>query len=519
MARDGRESDGIRKVSVVPYIELTDVLTSDVQSGDVVTYTAAAAGLDASVQTRRVSINIAARYEHQIAWHSRAGDADLVTGLANARFDVLPGVSLEGGALATRSRPDSRGFAPAFFANDLANVSSVYSAYFGPSLSTGRGPIFVNAAYHFGYTKVTSPGSTGAAPGTLLQDYFDDSKSQAATVSTGFKSGTIAPFGVTLSAGWNREDMGQLDRRFDGLYVRGESLLPLTGTFALVGGVGYEKIKATSRDPRIDGAGNVVLDGRGRFVTDTISPRRIAYQTDGIYWDAGVVWRPSPRTAVQGRAGRRYASWSFTGSLSYAPMRDVSVQIGVFDGIETFGNQLQSAVRTLPQQFSQTRDLLAQQFSGCTFGTTGGAAAGACLNSVFQSISTSTYRARGVDAVVAASRGGTTLGFGAGYSNRRFYSPDSPGIVTGEARDESYYAQLFYTTPVGTNTTFSADLFASYYDSGTVPPMFSLGATGSVSRSFGRLSTTASVGAYTFSHAGVNDQTTGQALLGARYHF
>ena len=43
--RGGGERD--RRVSVAPYIELSQVLTADVQSGDVLTYSSAAAGVDA----------------------------------------------------------------------------------------------------------------------------------------------------------------------------------------------------------------------------------------------------------------------------------------------------------------------------------------------------------------------------------------------------------------------------------------------------------------------------------------
>ncbi|MES2096303.1 MAG: hypothetical protein V4459_06055 [Pseudomonadota bacterium] len=519
MAQDKSAGGKDRKVSISPYIELSQVLTADVQSGDVVTYTSAAAGVDASVQTRRVSVNISARYEHQFAWDKNSGDSDIITGLANAQIRILPGLSLDAGALATRTRNDIRGFAPAFFGNDRANVSNVYSGYVGPSFSTGDGPIFANGSYRFGYTKVTSPGPTGVAPGSPALDYFDDSKNHMATASVGFKSGVFLPFGVTLSGGWTRDDMSQLSSRFEGLYGRGDIVLPLTRTVALEGGVGYEKITSSARDPLIDGLGNPVVDSRGRFVTDPASPQRIAYKTDGIYWDVGVLWRPSPRTTLQARVGRRYDSWSYTGSFSYAPSNGVGVQIGVYDSVETFGNQLQKAIRGLPQEFTQTRDLLAQQFNGCTFGTTGGGASGACLNSVFQSVSTATFRTRGVDAVVTATRGRSTLGIGAGYSTRKFYAPNSPGVVINGVNDDSYYAQLFYTTSVGSNTSLSADLFANYYDSGLAPGILSLGATGSVSRSFGRLSTTASVGAYTFSQQGVNDQTTAQALLGARYQF
>jgi hypothetical protein len=39
-------------------------------------------------------------------------------------------------------------------------------------------------------------------------------------------------------------------------------------------------------------------------------PRRIAYRTDGVYYDAGVIWRPDRRTSVEGHLGERYGSLS-----------------------------------------------------------------------------------------------------------------------------------------------------------------------------------------------------------------
>ncbi len=515
----GRDGGKGRKVNVAPYIELSQVLTADVQSGDVLTYSSAAAGVDASVETRRVSVNVSARYEHQFAWDKNSSDADVVTGLANAQLRVARGLSIDAGGIATRSRTDIRGAAPSYFTNGQANVSNVYSGYVGPTLSTGTGPVGINAAYRFAYTKVTEPNTTGVAPGSPALDYFDDSKTQIATASVGFKSGTVAPFGLTASGGWTREDQSQLDGRFDDLFGRVDAVLPVTPNVAVEGGVGYEKLTSSARDPKVDAGGQPVVDSRGRFVTDPNSPRRIAYKTDGIYWDAGVVWRPSPRTTLEARVGRRYNSWSYTGSFSYAPSRGVGVQIGVYDSVETFGTQLQQSLRGLPAQFTATRDLLAQQFSGCTFGTTGGNATGACMNSVFQSLTNSTYRARGVDAVVSMTRGDTSFGFGAGYANRKFFAPNSPGITIIGTSDESYYAQLFYSTTIARRTSFTADVFANYFDSGIAPGILSVGATGALSRSFGRLGTSVSVGAYTFSQKGQQDQTSAQATLGARYQF
>ncbi|MBN8807687.1 MAG: hypothetical protein J0I47_05550 [Sphingomonas sp.] len=516
MARDG---DGRRQVSISPYIELSQVAVADLQNDDVLTYTSAAAGVDASIQTRRVKVNANVRYEHQFAWDKRTGDADVVSGLANAQVRVARGLTLDGGGIATRTRSGLGG--PLFNDYERRDVSNLYSAYVGPTLNTGSGPIFLNAGYRFAYTKLTLPNYGFTAVGPARQDYFDDSKYQTATVSTGFKSGVIAPFGATLSAGWTRDDQSQLSSRFDGLYGRGDLVLPLSGTFAVEGGAGYEKITSSSKDPLLDANGNAVVDSHGRYVTDPASPRRIAYRTDGIYWDAGVAWRPSPRTSLWAHVGRRYGSWSYTGALSYAPSRSVGVQVSVYDTVETFGGQLQRGLRGLPTEFTTTRDLLAQQFSGCTFGTTGGGASGACLNSVFQAVSSATYRARGVDGTITASRGASTIGFGAGYSTRRTYAANTPGITVYGVTDESYYAQLFYSAPIGGRTTFNADVFANYYDPGfgTVSGVYSLGATGSLSRSFGRLGTTASLGIYNISAKGQQDETSAQAQVSAQYRF
>ena len=72
--------------------------------------------------------------------------------------------TLEGGALATRTRTDIRGDAPGNLAGNVRNVSQVYSAYAGPTLPDHVGPIDVNAAYRFGYTKVEAPDVLGVDP-------------------------------------------------------------------------------------------------------------------------------------------------------------------------------------------------------------------------------------------------------------------------------------------------------------------------------------------------------------------
>jgi hypothetical protein len=367
---------------------------------------------------------------------------------------------------------------------------------------------------------VESPGATGVAPGSPKLDVFDSSQSHVAQASVGTKAGTVLPVGVTVSGAYERDTASQLSQRYEGKYGRGDAVLPVAPTLAVTAGVGYEKITVSQKDPLRDAAGDPVTDSRGRFVTDPTSPRRIAYETDGLIYDAGVIWRPSPRTTLQARVGKRYGGMTYTGSFSYAPTRSLGVQIGVYDSVETFGRQLEDGIASLPTSFIEQRDAFGQQFSGCTFGA--GDKAGGCLNGVFQSISSSSYRARGVDAVLSAHRGSLNFGVGAGYANRRFYAPDGgAGFTINGVTDESYYAQVFLAASLDRNSGINANVFANYFKSGigNAPGVFSTGATGLYYHNFGRLGTTASLGIYSFSQEGVENQLSGQAQVGMRYQF
>lgn len=520
LAAPAGAEQGERHKSIAPYIEIGQVLTSDLQTGDVLTYSTVAAGIDASIQTRRTQVQVSYRYERRISWDKKVGDDDVHSGLARAAVKVAPGFSVEGGAIATRARSDIRGAAPGVLAGNVDNIAQVYSAYAGPTLATHVGPVSVGASYRFGYTKVEAPGATGVAAGSPKLDVFDHSTSHIAQATAGVKAGTVLPVGVTVSAAYEREDASQLDQRYEGKYARGDLVLPVTPTVALTAGAGYEKITVSQRDPIVDAGGVPVTDAAGRFQTDPASPRRIAYETDGLIYDAGVVWRPSPRTTLQARVGRRYGGMTYTGSLSYAASRSVGVQIGVYDSVETFGRQLRDGIASLPTSFLDQRDAFGQQFSGCTYGTSS-TAAGGCLNGVFQSIASSSYRARGVDAVLAANRGGLHFGVGAGYANRRFFSPGGTGFVVNGMTDESYYGQAFVSAAIDRNSGVTGTVFANYFESGiaNAPGVLGTGATGLYYHNFGRIGTTASLGIYQFSEKGTDDQVSGSAQLGMRYQF
>lgn len=507
---------------IAPYIEASQVLTADLNSGDVLTYTQVSAGIDATMSTRRVSASIAARYDHNFAYQKDVTDDDVVTGLAKASVVVARGLTVDGGIVASRARSDIRGAAPVLTQGNLANTSTVVSGDFGPSLATHAGPIGIAASYRYGQTRVSRPTASGLPNGARPQAAYDDSQRQLAVASAGLKPGQLLPVGLSISGAYERETADQLDQKYEGYYGRGDVVVPVSPVLALTAGAGYENIEIGQRDPLLTAQGVPVVDSRGRYVTNPASPRRIAFDTTGLFWDAGVLYRPSPRTTLQARVGRRYDTISYTGSLAYQASQSVGLNIGVYDGIQSFGRQLRAGVASIPNTFTNTADPLSQNYNGCVFGQSS-AEAGGCLNSAFQSITTANYRARGVDAVLVARQGPTTLGFGAGYANRRFLLPNGgPNLVqvNGQA-DQSFYAQAFAARQLDANSGIDANLSANVYDSGiaNADTVYSFGASGSYYRRFGRLGATASLGIFGFDSAAIQQQVDAQARVGLRYGF
>ena len=515
-----------KRVVVAPYIELDQVLTDDLVTGDVLTYTELAAGIDASVSTARAEGQVSYRYEHRFAESDHLGDDDIHTGLARGSYKLTRSLSLDGGAIATRTRADIRGAAPGVLGGDYSNIAQVYSFYVGPTLSTSAGPVAIGADYRYGYTHAEAPHVTGLPAGD--RDYFDSSHAHVVEASASVAPGQVAPIGLTVSGAIDQERAGQLDQHYIDKYARADALAPVGRTLAVTVGIGAERIKISQLDPLVAADGTVVTDRDGRFVTDPNSPRRVAYRTDGLIYDAGVIWRPSPRTALSATVAHRYGGTSYTGALSWQARRDVSVNAVVYDGIETFGHQLRTGLQNLPTSFLTQRDSFGQQFNGCIFGANPGSGAGGtggaggCLSNVFQSLAATSYRARGIDAVAVASHGADSFGVGGGYANRHLYSPDdAPGITLIGLDDESWYLQGFWERRITRVSGVDANLFANWYDTdqpgfGTV---FGAGGTGSYYHYFGRVGTIAQLGVYTYHQNGFDDAWSAQALVGARYQF
>ena len=116
--------------------------------------------------------------------------------------------------------------------------------------------------------------------------------------------------------------------------------------------MGYEDVEISSRDALRDANGVPIVGSDGRFVTDKGEPRVLAYDVNGIIWDAGVVWKPSVRTQLEAHVGKRYGTTSYYGSFSYAPGSRSSINVSVYDNVAGFGGQVNRVLADLPAKIT-----------------------------------------------------------------------------------------------------------------------------------------------------------------------
>jgi hypothetical protein len=507
-----------QRIEIVPYIEAAQVLTAELSPGnDVVTYTMLAAGVDGSVVGRNSAASASLRYERRFDYGDHAVEGDTLSGVARASVALAPRVAtLEGGLLGARTRVDGNSASP--FGGE-GSTSQIYAAYVGPSVHTMTGNVEVEGHYFLGYTRVESPDALVLAPGAGPVDVFDESVSHTAYARAGVRPGVVLPVGVGLGGGWNEHTVSNLDQRIRDRYLRGDVTVPVTRSVALVGGVGYEDVEVSSRDALRDGSGNPVVGSDGRYVTDKAAPRRIAYQTDGLIWDAGVLWRPSRRTSLEAHVGRRYGSTTVYGSFAYAPDSRSSFNLAVYDGITSFGGALVDTLSGLPAEFDAFRNAITGEIGGCVAGPEGDG----CFAGALGSMRSAVFRNRGLAASYSVDFGRTQIGAGVGYDRRKFIA--AAGTVLAPLNgvtDESVWLAAYAGTRLDERSSLSANANVRWYESGLARSSDTIGYSSSLaySRRFLRgLSGTAAVGLDGISRENLPDLMAASALLGLRYSF
>ena len=497
---------------IQPYLEVAQVVSHELDSGDTLTYTSLAAGVDGQITTRRVSVAMSYRYQRNIAWEGEVGDSDIHSGVAVASVQVVPGtLNFDAGALATRTGGEGR----ALGVTDREAAIEVYSLYAGPTLATHVGQLAVNAAYRLGYVAIDDD-----TPTADTREDLDSATAHSATASVGMAPGRL-PVGWTVGAGYARTDSsGEFDHQFEGAYVRGDVVVPVSPTLAVTAGVGYENIEASQRDLVRDANGVPVIGPDGRPSADP-SRRVLTYDLDGIIYDAGIIWRPSARTELRARAGHRYGGTTFVGSLSHQFSPNSGMTATVFDTVETFGSLIVNDISALPNDLQANRDPLTGGLGGCLFGRDPGT--GLCLDRALQSIRGNTFRMRGASLVFSGTRGLWNWGAGAGYTHRRFGRPDDPVFdFFGASEDESFVVSASLGRRLSRTSRLGLNAYASWFDSDLAgfDRVFSAGGSASYSRSFllDRLSFLAALGLY-HTDDGTDDSTVASGLAGLRYSF
>jgi hypothetical protein len=510
-----------RVSDISPYLEVDQTAIWDLKggNGDMLTYTTVAVGVSGSVQTQSVAIGADVRYAHQFGWDSNATDQDILSGIVNGRFEVVRNVlSLEAGALATRVRSDFKGAT-----NALAGASStdkVYSAYIGPNFVAPIGDLTVTGAYRLGYNRVDQGNGAAVALGLPVTGTFEESWLHNASASVGMQPGAL-PFGWSVGVGYVRESASQLDQRYEQKFARADVTFPVGPTVALVGGVGYEDIEISNRDALRDANGVPVRDSSGRFVTDANSPRRLSYDDDGLIWDAGVMWRPSPRLQAEARVGHRYGSMTYTGSLSWAASRRTSVSVALFDSIDSFGRALNGSLANLGPEFSIMRNPFSGDIGGCAFNN--GQSGGACFNDTLTGIATANYRNRGIVAQIARQGDPWGMTLAAGYVRRKFIA-DSQSVLAGANGlvDQNYFVSFGVQRAIDAVSAFDAQTYFNYFDSGIsgVGDVTNMGANASYRRTiWRRLQASAAIGVDSIDRKGQEAFISLLAQLGLRYQF
>ena len=504
------------EAEIRPYLEVSQVVSTELDGGETLTYTNVAAGVDGRISSRRVRASASYRYDRRIEWGNDVGDEDSHSGLAAVNADVVPGLlQVDAGALATRTGGEGRAVGVTEFDDSV----EVYSVYAGPTLSTHAGPVAINASYRLGYVNIDDDSLTGSAA-----DDLDESTAHSATASVGMAPGDGAPVGWTVGAGYARsEGGGSFEHEFEGAYVRADVVLPVSPTLAVTAGVGYEDMQATQNDIARDPTGLPVIGPDGRPIADPNRPRLLAYDLEGIIYDAGIIWRPSPRTELQARAGHRYGGTTVVASLRHQFSPNTGLSASIYDSVENSGGLLISDISGLPTDFEIDRNPLTGGLGagGCVFGAEPGT--GLCLDRSLQSIRGGSFRMRGASFLWSTTRGLWDFGLGAGYNHRRYFRPENTGfdvLVSGEDENFGLYASA--GRQLGQTSELNLDAFATWFDSdlAAVDSLFSTGGTVSYRRSFlfERLQFLSSVGLY-HSEGGPADSTVASGLVGLRYGF
>ncbi len=484
------------------------------------TYSAAIVGGEAEFNGRAIAGTVNARYERRFSWGDSRDfvDGHLASGIGRLSATIVPrAATLEVGGLATEIQADSRGAAAGTLRPPGDSMVQVFSVFAGPNLRTDLGEVTAAASYKIGYTSIEQPNYVPANDVDPALALNDEAVTHAYQASLSQKPDAL-PFGWAVEAGVNRENISQLSQRSDDRNVRAGVSLPVGGGLSVNAGVGYEDVQVANKDALRDETGRPIVGRDGRYVENSAAPRTLAYDEQGMTWDAGITWNPSRRTMLSMSAGRRYGGMSYTGMVSHVPNERLSLYASLYDTLGGLGGALTDTLSNLSPNFTASRNGVSGNLNGCAFG----AGRGGCFNSPLQGSNATSFRARGVSLAAATDFGRLRTEFAAGYTRRNFIAAQGTVLsIYDGVIDENFYGNLDIYQNLNERDVLGLNLYGiRNFSNGPQGDYLASGATARYLRYLTqKLSATAAMGVEGYDRDGFAADWTASALLGLRYNF
>ena len=516
----GEPASNARRLTIRPYIEAGEVADWGISPRtQVLTYTEVAVGVDAQVNGNNTVGSVSLRYQRNIGYGQQSS-GDSVTGLARMATAIVPGaLRMDYGLMATRANISASGAASPNVAGVNLASNQIYSAFAGPTLRTHMGLAEVDAHYRVGYTKVGSPDFGAVAPGQSTPNAFSHSWSQDAGGAITFKPHEPLPVGVGIDGNWSQENDSLLGQRTVDEHIHGTLTVPITHTLAVIGGVGYEHDRVESYNAQVDASGNPVLSANGQYIANTAAGRQIAFDTSGLIWDAGVVWKPGPRTALEMHYGKRYGSDGAWGTFSWHPDARQSFNLQVNDTLSGFGGSLSSALAGAPTEFTVIPNPTAANIGSCVAALQGGG----CIAAVLGSVAAPVYHDQSVSGTYGLNFGRLQTGLGFGYDRRTLITGSNNvlGSVNGQ-RDQYYWVAAYASEKLSprSNLLASVNLYRFNSGAGSAGDSTSVHAGGTYQYNFTQhLTASASLAVDGVNLESLNDSWAASGALNMRYSF
>ena len=499
--------------------QIGEAQLSGLGSSDV-TYTEVAGNILGQIRNRRITATGTYRLSYRIPEVGDISKSFAQDGVMRVDANVIDEwLTMQSGAIVTRSRVDPSGAAPQTNGANAKNLTQTYSAFIQSALAHRFGDLATVATHRYAYTKNENSSGSSITTGPPT-DRFDSSTNQEVTVSIGMAQSAL-PFDWQVSGAYRKEDATNLAKQTRATNLIGEIKQPVGPEIAVVASAGYERTRISEREALVDPlTGLPVLTSSGKFVVDPASPRLITYDVEGLIYDAGVIWRPSRRARFELRGGHRYGGVSVTGLIEIKPSERTGMTLAITDRIESFGEGVSAGLAGSGPDLNLDALDPNSSFQDCLFGKAQGS--GRCIGGALGSASAKSYRQRAANLVFTHAMRKSTFNASFGYSRRTYIDdPASPVTLSGVV-DQSFFGNVSIGTRLtrtsGVSFSFSGNLFKNGQvgASDVIAGSFNTSYYRSIGRS---IQLNANLAVDASKQDGTTADVSGRAQLGLQYKF